>query len=271
METGLAGKTVIVTGGGSNIGRGIVLAFAEEGSNIVIADKDEAQARRTAAKARELGAQSTLVIGVDVTREGEVEAMVGAVLEKFSKIDVVVNNVGQPSDIPFTEETKETLDKSMDVNLRSTINCAKAILPHMIKQGSGKVVNIGSEAGRKGDPERAVYSACKGAVIALTKAIARDVGSYGVTVNCVCPHRITPQDLEQQTGEGSVFHPEKGQYKMMAPLVGTPELEKMLTEPLSVKRLGRPEDIGYAVVFLASDRAGYITGQTFSVNGGAYM
>ena len=271
METGLREKTVIVTGGGSNIGRGIVLAFAREGSNIVIADKDEAQAHRTAMKAMEMGAGDTLVIGADVTCEAEVEAMMGRVLEKFGKIEVLVNNVGWPSNAAFLEEFRETLDKEIDLNFRSTIICTKAVIPCMIRGGGGRVVNIGSEAGRTGDPERAVYSACKGAVIALTKAIARDVGRHLITVNCVCPHAIMPENLYEDVGEGSMFHPEKGHHKGLASILGTSGLREYLTKGHALPQMGKPEDIGHAVVFLASDAARFITGQTLSVNGGDYM
>lgn len=162
METGLKGKAIIVTGGGSNIGKGIVLAFAQEGSKIAIADIDEVQSHKVADKAKQLGAEFALVIKTDVTRNDQVEHMVMIVLEKFGKIDVLVNNVGWPSESTLIDKTEEILEKEISLNLRSTINCTKAVLPHMIKAGSGTVVNIGSEAGRSGDPQRVVYSACKG-------------------------------------------------------------------------------------------------------------
>ena len=272
METGLKGKTVIVTGGGSNIGKGIVLAFAREGSKMAIVDIDEAQSHKVADKAKQLGAESALVIKTDVTRNDQVENMVRTVLDKFGKIDVLVNNVGWPADGSFMSETEAVLEKEMALNLRSTINCIQAVLPHMIKVNSGTVVNIGSEAGRSGDPQRVVYSACKGGVIALTKAIARDVGRYSITVNCVSPHCIIPEDPENDAGEGSMFHLTKGQHgKTVLPLLKSPEARQAATSGHALSRLGKPSDIGAAVVFLSSEAASYITGQTLCVNGGDSM
>ena len=212
METGLAGKVVIVTGGGSNIGRGIVLAFAREGARIAIADMDEEQGRKTAARALELGAAAASIVQTDVVVEEEVEAMVKKVIDEYGGIDVLVNNVGRPADGSFLEQPSDVVGSQIDINLRSTINCSRAVLPHMVERGDGRVINISSEAGRSGDPHRVVYSACKGGVIALTKAMAREASPHGVTVNCVCPHMVLPANPVGDAGEGSMFHLEKGQY-----------------------------------------------------------
>jgi len=277
METGLAGKVVIVTGGASNIGRGIVLAFAREGTRIAIADIDEEQGKKTAARALELGAAAVSVVKADVTREAEVKAMVSRVLKEFSRIDVLVSNLGRPAISSFLEQPSDVVEQQIDLNLRSTINCAKAVLPHMIEQRSGRVVNISSEAGRSGDPHRVVYSACKGGVIALTKALAREMGSLGITVNCVCPHKVLPENPLEELGEGSMFHPEKGQYgRAMKPFFDLPksqrlEAEKKLATGNVLERMGRPSDIGPAVVFLSSEAASYLTGLTLSVTGGDLM
>jgi 2-hydroxycyclohexanecarboxyl-CoA dehydrogenase len=265
METGLQSKVVIVTGGASNIGKGIVLAFAKEGSKIVIVDIDEAQSQKVAGKAKQLGAADTLVIKTDVTNLVEVDNMARTVLKKFGNIDVLVNNVGWPAPATFLDESREMLDKEININLYSTINCTKAILPHMREMKHGKIVNISSEAARAGDPQRPVYSACKGAVISLTKALARDMGSYGITVNCVCPHVIIPEN-EDDVGKGSMFH------GLNVLQLHTPsEAQQAATEGHALKRVGRPADLAAAVVFLSSEAASYITGQTLSVNGGDTM
>jgi 2-hydroxycyclohexanecarboxyl-CoA dehydrogenase len=271
METGLKGKVVIVAGGSSAIGRGIVLAFAKEGSKIVIADWDEPQGQKTAGKAKELGAESTLVIKTDVTHVDEVDNMVKTVLKEFGTIDVLVNNVGRPYDKLLSEETKELLDEEIATNLISTVNCMKAVLPHMIQAGKGNIVNLGSEAGRMGDPSRVIYSACKGGVIALTKAVARDVGRQGVRVNCICPNTIMPTSMDE-IGEGSVYHPIKGMYGNASRT--NPKYVKARETALAnhaIARMGIPSDIAPAVVFLASEGASYITGQSLSVNGGNTM
>jgi len=265
METGLKSKVVIVTGGASNIGKGIVLAFAKEGSKIVIVDIDEAQSQKVAGKAKQLGAEDTLVVKTDVTRMDEVENMARTVLKKFGKIDVLVNNVGWPAPATFLDESKEMMDKEININLYSTINCSKAVLPHMIEKKNGRIVNIGSEAARAGDPQRPVYSACKGAVISLTKALARAVGSYGIAVNCVCPHVIVPDDADD-VGEGSMFHGIN-----IFQLRTSPEAQQAVISGHALKRVGRPAELAAAVVFLSSEAAGYITGQTLSVNGGDTM
>jgi 2-hydroxycyclohexanecarboxyl-CoA dehydrogenase len=265
METGLKGKSVIVTGGGSNIGKGIVLAFAREGSKIAVADIDEIQAQKAADKAKEMGAEAAIVVKTDVTSVNSVVAMTNAVLNAFGKIDVLVNNVGMPASATFLEESKEMLDKEININLYSTINCTKAVLPHMIQMKNGKIVNIGSEAGRAGDPVRPVYSACKGAVMSLTKAIARDVGRYGIMVNCVCPHVIVPEDPDD-VGKESLFHG-----RNVSQLHIPSEAQKAATAGHALRRVGRPSDIAAAVVFLSSEMASYITGQSLSVNGGDSM
>lgn len=270
MKTGLEGKTVIVTGGASNIGRGIVLAFAEEASRIVIADVDVPQSNRVAESAALLGAGATLVLPVDVTKESQVEEMIGSALERFGKIDVLVNNVGWNAYCGFVEQSRHLIDKEIDLNLRSTLNCTKAVLPHMIQMGSGRIVNIGSESGLSGNPDDIVYSACKGGVIAFTKAVARSVGCHRITVNVVCPHAIMPLDIAESVGEKSMFHPVKGQFKGLD-RAKPEDLQKAATRGHALPDMGTPQDIGKAVVFLASEAAGFITGQTLSVNGGNRM
>ncbi len=271
METGLKGKVVIVTGGSSAIGRGIVLAFAREGSKVVIADWDEPQGQKTASKAKELGAEDALVIKTDVTHFDEVDNMVKTVVKKFGTIDVLVNDVGRPYDRLLSEETKELLDEEIATNLISTVNCTKAVLPHMIQAGKGSIINTGSEAGRMGDPERMVYSACKGGVIAFTKSLARNVGGQGIRVNCICPNTIMPTSMEE-IGEGSIFHPEKGKFRdASSNMAKYQEIIKKALANHAIKRLGTPADIAPAVVFLASEGASYITGQSLSINGGNTM
>jgi len=272
METGLKGKVVIVTGGASTIGRATVLAFAKEGSKIIIADIDEPQGQKTASKAKELGAETVMVIKTDVTHVDEVDNMVKTVIKEFGAIDVLVNNVGRPYDKDLvSEETKELIAEEMGVNLMGTINCTKAILPHMIQAGKGNIVNIGSEAGRAGDPARVIYSTSKGAVISFTKAVAQGVGRQGIRVNCICPNTIMPTSREE-VGDGSAFHPRTGIFNVASrtdpKYMG--KREKAL-ERLAISRMGKPADVAPAVVFLASEGASYITGQTLSINGGISM
>ncbi|MEW6141850.1 MAG: SDR family NAD(P)-dependent oxidoreductase [Chloroflexota bacterium] len=271
METGLAGKSVIVTGGASNIGRGIALAFAKEGASVTIADIDEAQGEKTAALATQSGGKGSFV-KCDVTHPKEAKAMTDACISHFGQIDVLVNNVGRPVDGPLTTQSRESISRQIDLNLIGMVNCIQAVLPHMISRKYGRIVNIGSEAGRIGDPKRPIYSACKGAVISLTKSVAWEVGEHGITVNVVCPHTVFPANIEEEAGKGSMFNPETGIYgRRILKFVQSPEAQQSYLTGHVIKRFGTPEDIAYAVVFLASSGASYITGQTLSVNGGHSM
>lgn len=261
MELGLAGKTVIVTGGGSNIGRTISLAFAGEGSNVVIAEIDEAQGQKVAEEAKGLGGQ-TMTIKTDVTKLADVQSMVKKTLDEFKKIDALVNNVGW--DIPqlFTKTTEDFWDKVISLNYRSDLNCIKEVLPYMIEQKSGAIVSIGSDAGRVGEFREAVYSGCKAGVIALSKAIAREVGRYGIRLNVVCPGVVVP--APEEIGERSMWKGETAK-------IFTPEVQEKAAASYALRRLGKAQDVANAVVFLASDAANYITGQTLSVSGGYSM
>lgn len=262
MELGLAGKTVIVTGGGSNIGRGISLAFVREGSNVVIAEIDEGQGQKVVEEAKGSSGQA-IVIKTDVTKLDEVDSMVKKALDEFKKIDVLINNVGWDIPQPFTNTTEEFWDKVISLNYRSDLNCIKAVLPYMIEQKSGAIVSISSDAGRVGEFREAVYSGCKAGVIALSKAVAREVGRNGIRLNVVCPGVVVPPP--ENIGELSMW---KGGETSQ---IFTPEVQKKAAATYALRRLGKAEDVANSVVFLASDAANYITGQTLSVSGGYSM
>lgn len=189
MDLGLAGKTVIVTGGGSNIGRGIVLAFASEGSNIVNAEIDEEQGRKAVDEANRLGGQAKLV-PTDVTDWDSVQAMVKETLDRFGQIDVLVNNAGGTPHVGlFVEKPREEWEKEINVNYWSVINCVRAVADHMIERKHGRIVNISSVSGQSGfaSYNAAVYGGVKGGVIALSRALAWELGRHGINVNVVCP------------------------------------------------------------------------------------
>jgi 2-hydroxycyclohexanecarboxyl-CoA dehydrogenase len=262
MDLDLAGKTVIVTGGGSNIGRAIVLAFAREKSRVVIADIDETQGEKVAKEADSLGGKA-ISVKTDVTGYDSVTDMVQRTIEEFGKPDVLVNNVGWTLDRLFIEKPRPEWEKEIDINFRGVINCTRAVLDHMIERKYGKIISIGSDAGRMGEYREAVYAACKGGVMALSKSLAREVGRYGINVNVVCPGVTVPEDPDY-AGDFSMWKGPMAQ-------VFTPEAQEKAAKAYALRRLGKPEDIANAVVFLASDRAGFITGQTISVSGGYTM
>ncbi len=261
IDLGLTGKTVIVTGGGSNIGRGIVLTFAREGSNIVNAEMDEKQGQKTVDDANALGGQAILV-KTDVTDWNSVQAMVKKTWERFGKIDVLVNNVGMARQRPFVEKTRKECEKEISLNYWSVINCTKAVIDYMIERRYGKIINISSGAGRVGVENTAIYSATKGAVISFSKALARELGRYGININAVCPGWVVPES-SQDVGEGSFWRQGLDFY--------TPEVLRKIAKASPLGRLGSAQDIANTVVFLASDCASYITGQTISVDGGVTM
>ncbi len=263
MELGLAGKTVIVTGGGSNIGRAIVRGFAEEGSNIVIAELDATQAQRVADEVAGLGTgNKAIVIPTDVTNHESVNSMVEAATAEFGGVDVLVNNAGWTIDRLFLEKPREEWEREVQINLWGAINCIHAVLPGMVARRSGSIVCLSSDAGRMGEYREAVYSACKAGVIALSKSIARETGRHGLRLNCVCPGLVVPPE-EDTISETSMWHQMRN--------VFTPEVRERAIRAYPLRRMAEAREIANAVVFLASDAAGFITGQTLSVSGGYTM
>jgi 2-hydroxycyclohexanecarboxyl-CoA dehydrogenase len=245
-------KVAIVTGAASGIGRAIALAMGREGARVAALDLDGEGA---AAVAREIAAAGGEAHAwpLDVADAARVTAVVGEVVSRWSTVHVLVNCAGWDTPMPFVETTPEFWDKILAINLRGPIALTRAVLPAMIAQSYGKIVSIASDAGRVGSTGEAVYSAAKGGLIAFTKTIARETARHRINVNCVCPG---PSDTP-------LF-----QKEFAGP---SPKLAESLKRVIPWGRLGTPADIAPAVVFLASDEAGYITGQTLSVSGGLTM
>jgi 2-hydroxycyclohexanecarboxyl-CoA dehydrogenase len=241
-------KAVIVTGAGRGIGRGIVEKLAAEGARVVVSDVDEESARETA----ESVGGGAVGLWADVTSKEAVEAMVREVVDRFGRIDALVNNAGWDKVGPFLESEESDWERVIAINLYGTLHCCKAVLPVMVEQEYGKVVNIGSDAGRVGSSGEAVYSAAKGGIIAFTKTLAREMARYKINVNCICPG---PADTPLFAAIGE----------------DNPKLKEALQKAIPFRRLAQPQDLANAVAFLASDEAEYITGQTLSVSGGLTM
>ena len=258
MDLGLKEKSVVVTGGASNIGRAIVHAFAEEGAKVVIADIDTDQGRRVADEARELGAAQAEVIACDVTQLDSVKSMFKQTLENFGALDVLVNNVGWDRLMYFTDTTPELWQQIIQINFVGVLNCTHTALETMVAQGYGSIVSLSSDASRQGEPREAVYGAMKAGVSNFMKTIARENGRYGIRCNVVCPGVTIPE--EDQRGANSMWAKRDVSF--------TDEQVPKIAQALPLKKMGTPEDVANAVAFLASARAGHITGQVLSVSGG---
>jgi NAD(P)-dependent dehydrogenase (short-subunit alcohol dehydrogenase family) len=262
MDLELKGKSVIVTGGGSNIGRAIVLAFAAEGAHVTIGDIDTAQAEKTAGFATKLGAASVQVLKTDVTNLEQVQAMFKAATDRHGRVDVLVNNVGWDSLMFFTQTTPEFWRKVIDINYVGVLNCTKTALDIMIRQNGGAIVSISSDASRQGEPREAVYGGVKAAINSFMKTIARENGRYGIRCNVVCPGVTIPESADEVGGSSMWTN---------ADSMFTPEQLEKVTKALPLRKVGRPQDVANAVVFLASAKAGHVTGQVLSVSGGYSM
>ena len=262
MDLGLKAKSVVVTGGGSNIGRAIVLGFAAEGSNITIADIDPAQAEKVAELARKRGAAGVQVVKTDVTNLEQVTSMFAAAKDKFGSVDVLVNNVGWDKLMYFTQTTPDFWQKIIQVNYIGVLNCTKAALDIMVPQKSGAIVSISSDASRQGEPREAVYGGMKAAINSFMKTIAKENGRYGIRCNIVCPGVTVPESGDEVGGTSM--------WSVQDAMFTSEQLEK-IAKTLPLKKIGRPADIAGAVVFLSSSAAGYITGQVLSVSGGYSM
>lgn len=270
MDLNLKGKVAIVTGAGRGIGRAIALMFAREGGYVVVNDIDLAVAKEVTQEIVLLGSRA-LAVRADVTKVDQVSTMVSQTLDEFGKVDILVNNAGVLYDAVgpvarnlFEGSSTEEWHKEIDLILYGTLNCTKAVIHYMIKQKSGRIVNISSDLGRSsmGLKGFSMYAAAKAGVLGLTRNIAIEVAQFGITVNSVCPGftRGTRALLAEKQKE---TRPKEYEFYK--------NVEKTLVATVPLGRMGEPDDIAKLVVFLASDAASWITGQTYNVNGGQLM
>jgi 2-hydroxycyclohexanecarboxyl-CoA dehydrogenase len=251
---GLADKTAIVTGGGGAIGRAICRRLAEEGCRIGVFDKNEASANETAALVEKSGGRAAAMM-VDISDQAAVESAVERSEAALGATDVLVNNAGWDRVGYFLDTDPALWRDIIAINLWGPLNMHHAVLKRMAARGRGRVVNIASDAGRVGSSGEGVYSACKGGIIAFSKTLARELAEKHITINVVCPGPTETPLLESFVKESS-----SGQ-----------KIYEALKRAIPFRRLGQPEDIPGIVAFLASDDAGFITGQVISVSGGLTM
>jgi len=250
----LAERIALVTGAGGGIGRAIACELARERRAVAIADL-RGDAARSVAEEVSAGDGTALAVELDVTDASSVRAAVARVTGELGPVDIVVNCAGWDELVPFLETDEPFWDRVLEVNFKGCVRVTHAVLGGMVDRGFGRVVNIGSDAGRVGSSLESVYSGAKGGVIAFTKTIAREVAAAGVTANTVCPGPTRTPLLE-----GMAARDDDGS-----------RLISSLERAIPMRRLGEPDDVAPAVAFLASDRAGFITGQTLSVSGGLTM
>ncbi len=246
----LDGKTAVVTGGGRGLGRAIALALADAGADVWISYRASALAARVAVAEIEALGRRAGAVRADVSREDEVAHLVEAVLRESGGVDCWVNNAGVLSEVPLTEMATAVWDETIAINLRSVFLCTRAILPSMLEHGSGSVINVSSQLGIKGAANCAHYAAAKGAILAFTRSVAKEVGARGVRVNAIAP--------------GPLRSP------MTDPLA-TPEWVAAKLSSQVLPRFGEVEEVAATVVFLASDAASLYIGQTLSPNAGGVM
>jgi 2-hydroxycyclohexanecarboxyl-CoA dehydrogenase len=244
-------KVAIVTGAASGIGQATALRLALEGAAVVIADVNAEGAGSVAAAISEQGGRA-LALHVDVTDAPGVRAMTERAIDSFGKVDILVSNAGWDRAAPFADTDEELWDRVIAINYRGHLAICHAVLPYMRERGWGRIVTVASDAGRVGSSGEVVYSGAKGAVIAFTKGLAREVARFGINVNCVAPGLVDTPLLAGIT---------EGHEKLIAAIVRS----------IPLGRTGVPEEIAAAICFFASPDAAYITGQTLSVNGGLAM
>lgn len=253
MKVDLHGRTAVVTGGASNIGRSITTYLTGAGANVVILDRDWEQAERTAG----LCGDSASVLRADLADLDQVAGAVEELTSRFNFVDILVNNAGWVHTLPYLDKDIEELHREIRLNLLAPMVLTKGLVPAMAAQGWGRVVSVASEAGRVGQRGQVAYAAAKGGVLGMTRALSHEVGRDGVTVNAVSPAMTVPRSAED-IGAGSM------QQSRDRP----PELMAKIIKSYPVGRVGTPDDIAAAVTFLCGEQAGFITGQTLPVNGG---
>jgi len=253
----LDGKAALITGAARGIGRAFAEAYLREGARVAIADIDIARARETA---DELG-ERAIAVEMDVTKQASIDAAVAETVDAFGRIDILINNAALFTAAPIVEIAREDYQRVFDINVGGTLFTLQAVARHMIERGGGgKIINMASQAGRRGEPLVAVYCATKAAVISLTQSAGMNLIAYGINVNAIAPGVV---DGEHWDGVDAFF----AKYEHKAP----GQKKKEVGKAVPYGRMGRAEDLTGMAVFLASGEADYIVSQCYNVDGGQWM
>lgn len=245
----LKGKTALITGSARGIGKAIAEEYAANGASVIISDILQDKADETAAELKEKYNVETLAVKADVSKYEDVEALINQITEKFGKLDIIVNNAGITRDNLIMRMSEQEWDLVININLKGVFNCIKAVSRPMMKQRSGRIINITSVVGEMGNPGQINYSASKAGVIGMTKTSAKELGSRGIRVNAIAPGFIVSEMTEKLSDQA----------------------KESLTRLIPLGSLGYPKDVAKAALFLASDMSEYITGQVINVCGGMVM
>ncbi|UCB46911.1 MAG: glucose 1-dehydrogenase [Spirochaetota bacterium] len=242
-------KVAIITGAGQGMGKQVALDLSAEGAKVVVIDIVSELLNEVQSEIENSGGKCISVI-CDVTSRKQVDEMIQKTIDTYGRVDILINNAGLLIPGTIEETSDELIDKTLDINVKGVLYAIRAVTPIMKKQRYGRIVNVSSITGKRGDNSTIfVYGASKGAVISLTKSAARQLGPFGITVNAIAPHAV-------MTSLMSYWDEEK---------------KRKAAEQIPVKRLGTVKDISYLMMFLASDESSYITGETININGGYYM
>lgn len=250
----LDNRVAVVTGGARGIGKAICQILAKQGARVAVADIKTDLAEQTAAEIS-AGGGTAMAVYADVTDLESVRTMARKIHETFGTVDILVNNAGWDRIVLFSETTPDFWDKVININFKGVLNCIHVFMQDMIEKKQGRIISISSDAAKVGSSGESVYSGAKGAVVSFSKTMARELARYNVTVNVVCPGPTETPLVDEMRVDSELGQKILGAMEKIIPL----------------RRMAKPEDIAYAVAFLASDEAGYITGQTLSVNGGLTM
>lgn len=242
-------KVVFITGGGKGMGQQLAFDMAEEGAKIVIVDIDQESLDETKKTLNERGAESLMLI-CDMADREQVESAIDKTVERFGRLDILVNNAGLLLTASIEDTTDGIIDKTIDINVKGVLYAIRAATPIMKKQQYGRIINVSSITGKNGDNSTTfVYGASKGAVITITKSVARQLGSFGITCNGIAPHAVMTKLMEYWDDEK----------------------KDNMAAKIPVQRLGTTQDMSHLMMFLASDESSFITGEVININGGYYM
>jgi NAD(P)-dependent dehydrogenase (short-subunit alcohol dehydrogenase family) len=255
----LINRIALVTGGGSGIGEGICIRFAEEGAHIAVADIREEIANEVTKKIRTLGRDS-IALKIDVSQRLEVEKTVEKIINYFGRIDILVNSAGISNIIPFIETTDEIWDNTISINLRGTFLCCQVVIQQMLKQGKGKIINLSSQSGKRGTSWSAAYCASKAGIIGLTQSIATEFAPNRININAICPGIVFTPMWDKQLED---YGRKKNLLKE--------EVKDYLLSKIPLGYFAEPQEVANLAVFMASDESDYMTGQAINFTGGQEM